>query len=817
MKIFFIQQTDFILFICGLSYLVFASFSGIHSKSAPENKHYRWLAFFGLLMTIREWLAMIQTCLFPSAMFDYLKVGIEALAFLSLFEFGRTGMFGNKSLRILFPYIGLALAGLISYFTGIFDPAFFVRVILGIPATLFAFLAFHNEFVRNPKPPRLIYYFLLACMLLLAISYGILFDLGALYTESTFVFQIIEPDLFLHPARSALILVASFCIWRQYRILVKKSNETTGEKTNIWRIIFIISISLLVLGSGWLFTDSLGRKKHQEKTNEILTHSIVAASSINEEVLSHLELDLSDTINPYYLKIKNQLTRLKLHTADCRFVYLMALKNNKCVMVCDSEDPQSEEYSPPGQEYQDSYSDVFFFIADTATTDGPYRDEWGTWVSSFAPVKSDNTLRTVAFLGMDFDAVDWYREIGVQRLLPIMITLLFILIFIGFFAIQIQATDSQNSLRASEKRLRAIFDATYDALILHDETGNIINANQTAVTMFGVPMDELNGMNFTQLISPDSAREKRISFPTLWKSVFGGQVKVFDVLAMKPAEQRPFYVMIAMNRFNDGHNDLILACVHDIHERKLAEEEVMRLNETLEQQVKDRTAELEASNHELEAFSNSVSHDLRAPLRSISGFAEVLSEDYQDKLDSEGKNYLQRIIINTRRMGQLIDDLLNLSRVTRSEINKSSVDLSLLARQISDRLKQMQPERKASFDIQPGIRAMADPGLISIVMENLMHNAWKYTGRKENTEIRFSSYRQGGDTIFKLEDNGAGFNMEFSGKLFGAFQRLHNSSEFEGTGIGLATVKRIINKHGGKIWGEGEVEKGACFFFTLPG
>jgi light-regulated signal transduction histidine kinase (bacteriophytochrome) len=224
---------------------------------------------------------------------------------------------------------------------------------------------------------------------------------------------------------------------------------------------------------------------------------------------------------------------------------------------------------------------------------------------------------------------------------------------------------------------------------------------------------------------------------------------------------------------------------------------------------------LESANKELEAFSYSVSHDLRAPLRSIDGFSQALLEDYQDKLDDEGQNHLQRVRAATQRMAQLIDDMLALSRVTRAEINREPIDLSALARSLPAELQKAEPGREVEFVIEDGLVANGDARLLRIVLENLFRNAWKFTGKHPRAKIEFAATQNNGKSAYFVRDDGAGFDMAYVNKLFGAFQRLHAMTEFNGTGIGLATVQRIIRRHGGRVWAEGEVEKGATFYFTL--
>jgi light-regulated signal transduction histidine kinase (bacteriophytochrome) len=233
------------------------------------------------------------------------------------------------------------------------------------------------------------------------------------------------------------------------------------------------------------------------------------------------------------------------------------------------------------------------------------------------------------------------------------------------------------------------------------------------------------------------------------------------------------------------------------------------------QQWRKANAELTAANKELEAFSYSVSHDLRAPLRSIDGFSLALLEDYSEKLDDEGKNHLERVRVATQRMGALIDDLLNLSRVTRASIHLEKVDVSAVAAEVIEGLQKAQPERQVEIRVEQGLQATVDAHLLRIVLENLLGNAWKFTSKRALACIEFGKTSGNGRAAFFVRDDGAGFDPAYADRLFGAFQRLHSVSEFPGTGIGLATVQRIIHRHGGRIWAESSAGQGATFYFTL--
>jgi len=399
------------------------------------------------------------------------------------------------------------------------------------------------------------------------------------------------------------------------------------------------------------------------------------------------------------------------------------------------------------------------------------------------------------------------------------------------------STRSQR-LWESEEHFRSLIEKALDLVAILDENGVYRYASPSHEQASGYRPDELIGRQAFEFLHPDDLAR----LAPLYAEGIANRELVATVEYRFRHRNGSWRIVegVFRNLLDDPAVAGVLINARDVTARRQAEEALRARNQELERRVAERTAEFEAVNKEMEAFSYSVSHDLRAPLRAINGFSKALMEDYAAQLDETGRHYLQRVRDNARHMGQLIDDLLSLSRVTRAELQRRRVDLTEMAQAIAAELQKAQPGRDVEFIIAPGLVAEADPRLLRIALENLIGNAWKYTGKHPRARIELGmiaaqresrpaeEQRGGGASeipsappapsapaIFFVRDDGAGFDMTFVDRLFGAFQRFHGAEEFEGTGIGLATVQRIIRCHGGRIWAESAVEQGAVFYFTL--
>jgi len=372
--------------------------------------------------------------------------------------------------------------------------------------------------------------------------------------------------------------------------------------------------------------------------------------------------------------------------------------------------------------------------------------------------------------------------------------------------------ERQRAHNLTERLGRLLDESSSEIYIFEWETLRLIQVNRGAQENLGYSAEEMSGMTLLDLMTSEDCK----TLVSLIEPLKSGERDRETFIAMLCRKNGSSYPVEVRLQFSRKENPPVFVAIGlDITERRRAEAEIIKLNEELENRVRERTAQLETVNRELEAFSYSVSHDLRAPLRSLDGFSQAIIEDYGERLDDKGRGYLMRIRGASQRMGQLIDDLLNLSRLARTGMRRISVDLSAMVCEITSDLIHTAPDRKVEFSINPGIVSTADPRLIRIALENLIGNAWKFAEKNNSARIEFGSVQQGAEQVFFVRDNGAGFDMAYADKLFGAFQRLHSASEFQGTGVGLATVQRIIHRHGGRVWAEGAVGKGATFYFTL--
>ncbi|MBF0546997.1 MAG: PAS domain S-box protein [Candidatus Riflebacteria bacterium] len=819
-KQFFVDQLDFIFFLYGFAFFLLSAVCGLFLKNAKTPFPLFWLGLFGFIHGLNEWLDLV-TMVLPDDPFNFAvtRFIIVFMSFLPLMEFGRQYFFPNhgrvKSSLFYLPFFLFLFTGIPN---GLIALNAACRYSFAFPGALLA--AFVFLFEAKGKKPRIFIPLVLTGLSMF--FYSIL--TGFIVQKSQFYFadKINQDNFFqffgapVQLFRCCCVLVIAGCLLHYKNLIWRDTLGIPFQKSRFishhW---LLVALTTVILG-GWILTETGGREENFRNKKTLQEKAKLASLALNPAEISNLKGSPEELKDPQYLSLYEKLKLIRENFPPSSILYILRKVDEKIVFLL-SSDPlnPSNSLQPEGvyNERSDALKEVF--KSGISSTEEPIILPNG-WESTFVPIIDKDFQKVEAVLGVVIEANTWKKIIGQHRVVPILITFCIIMMIFAIYLIQSQQTEYQlnEGITSSENKIQKIFDSLNDPLLIQNLDGKISQVNEKLFNLFQINPSKVGELDFECDLS--SPKNDFSAFKDFIQRVKNNENVVFEWKARCFQDKSEFDTEVAISKFTDGHQDFLLYNIRDITDRKKIENEIKMANQNLEKVVEERTLKLSEINKELESFCYSISHDLRAPLRSIDGFSQALIEDYYDQLDEQARDYINRMRGGCRRMNSLVEELLKLSKVSQDPLNLEIVNLSEMCSDILNELKNTSPLRSLKIQIAMDMTAFCDRGLIKIALYNLIGNSWKYSCKKETSEIKIGLETLDGKKRFFVRDNGVGFDMKFSHKLFGVFQRLHTNKDFEGLGAGLAIVQRIIRRHNGKVWGEGEVDKGACFYFTLP-
>jgi PAS domain S-box-containing protein len=598
-------------------------------------------------------------------------------------------------------------------------------------------------------------------------------------------------------------------------------------KKQIPKILFFLIIT--VLGGFYIFFTYM--KFEEDKSNDVLQVARVVAATFPKENIKALELKPGDISKPQYQVIKKILKAIIHVNPNARFAYIFAERNGKIYFMADSESEGSKEYSPPGQEYTEAKpEDKLPFMDGKEHLTSPLSDRWGLWVSTLTPLKDETTGKTLAVLGIDYDARSWNNVIVFEVLESIALIVLFVLTLFFLFVVRARNKSlsieiskhkrSVEELRKNEELFRSVVTNSEDMTALTDAEDNLLFAGPQFERLLGVSGEKYLGRKMLYNIYPDDAEKTLL----LWSQLKANGTAITNYeYRIIDSQNDLLWVSHSAKRVFANEKVLgYLSTIRDITEQKQAQEKIRKLNEDLEETIAERTLQLEDTNKELaihmdevEQFTYIASHDLQEPLRTLTNFTQLIKEDYAGKLDDEGNKYIEFIYTAANRMRELVTGLVEYS-ILGKESAMTTVDCNKIVKDVlSDLDNNIRGcNAKITVDQLPVFDGYATE--MRLLFQNLIVNALKFHKKASVPEINIAVEDNREDWLFKIEDNGIGIDVKNKDKIFIIFKRMHNRSEYKGTGIGLAHCKKIVELHGGKIWVESTPGVGSVFMFTIP-
>lgn len=817
---FLTTQTDYIFFVYGLAFVLLAAICITIRHDDPRGLPWAVLGLFGLSHGVCEWMEMLVVPLGDSRLFATIRLGLLAFSFVVLLEFARDGwqrQHGKGPGRWI--HVPLLLGALSGALAGGLGMIATIRYALGLPSATWAALTLLCA-ARTEKAHGTGLILAATVLLGYAITGGVIVPPAHFFPASacnTTVF-LEYTGLPVQVVRAILAVLISAALWAHH-LRRRRTALDAAEGRGLyhgWQMAFALGA---VLAIGWGVTQVVGGHADLDLRESIENHAKAAAAVVDTAAVQALAGASSEAELPTSRHLRQQFQQMLDACPQFRRVHVLVLRPRQEILPVLSVSDARHSLAPrlsglylrPPQELFDAFAGNPAVIAYSDA------DEENPFISGFAPVRDLSTGRVVAVLALDLDARRWRKDLAEFRLMAIAVTLLVSVLLLGFFVVRQRSWQTAEQIAVSENRLAEAQELAH----LGSWTYNPQNGHMT----WSQELFRILGGN-PQAAGATHAAMQRCLMPedrpqvdaALQGVLRDGCSRELEVRSARPdGSMRHLVWRVRPKRAACGAVVSLIGTIQDITERKRDEENIRRLNATLEQRVRERTSELTDAYAQLESFSYSVSHDLRAPLRHIIGFLDLLKKALLPGLDAQATNCLVEIGAASARMAVLIDDLLAFSQIGRAEMHTDRVDLQRLVREVLHELEPDTAGRRVEWKIGKLPEVVGDAGMLRQVLANLLENALKFSRNRERAEIEVGYFREGRQCAVFVRDNGVGFDPAYADKLFGVFQRLHPQSQFKGTGVGLATVRRIVQRHGGRTWAESAEGKGATFFFTLPG
>lgn len=826
-------QLDFTLFLNGLTLTIVAAVCWMLSKGHRERLPFSLLALFGFLYAIQKTLEMVVISFPDSFMFRVVRSMFLAGALLVLFEFGRQSrQIQTKDSDLgVWIYYPLGFLAAIGALEGVRGMAATIGYALGIPGAAVAAVALWREAdVSRRETGRFLK--ISSISLLAYVLAG-----GLLPPESTFFpASSLNQEWFLAtfhiPVQLITLPFGLILMVSLVRFYIEKSDikmwQPTSQDQYPEKFWLMVSLAV-VIASGWALTQFVGNLTDSQERKNLLIQANVAASGLNIGRMQRLIGCVGDMESPDYELIHQRLEMIKKMNPSCRFVYLLGWKDGLLIFLNDSEPMSSRDFSPPGSVYDDAPAPVRdIFNKGNEIIQGPYTDRWGSWMSAFVPIADPVNGSIVAVLGLDVSSSMWLKRISANRLLPMFMTFVVAMLIVGFWMVRVKSTELELYTRASERRLKAVFNSAHDALVIQDATGRVISFNDMMLDLFQVAVDRVMSTNIEKdLPGPASHLEEMAE---VWRKAFEGEDQIFEWKARR-SDGTTFDAEITLKKFRDGDADLILTSIRDITERKKAEESLnrakieveetnLKLYETIREAEK-LAIEAQAANIAKGQFLANVSHEIRTPLNGIIGMTELLLDT---ELNDKQLDYANIIKNGGDALLTLINDILDFSKIEAGKLAIETIEFDLRAtlEDISDLMAVRAQEKGLELVclVDPDIPSFVkgDPGRLRQVLGNVIGNAIKFThqGEISVTVSVIGSLDNRVVIKFSVTDTGIGIPDEKIDNLFTPFTQVDSSDtrQFGGTGLGLSISKNLVELMGGEIGVQSVVDAGSTFWFT---